>query len=98
MKDIPLDEIDGILSSPPEDTDDLDSQIDYMRKHLKRPLPDKSIERTKEMLQWWWCWLHMRYKAVDKKSIHGVRVYNLMKKREEKHRQLYYRKQGQSNG
>lgn len=86
-----FDEVDGVLSLPPEDIETLKEQVEYMRCKLNRPkVKDRDI--TKELLQWQWSWLHMRYHKLDN-SENGLRISKWYSSRED-----LYRKEYEKNG
>ena len=85
-----LDEVDGIGVDPPEDLQSLKDQIEHMRVKLKRPVV-KDKEITKELLQWWWCWLHMRYHSIDKRTKNGKIIIKFFNEREKKYKEIYER-------
>ena len=82
-----FDEVDGIMSLPPENEDVLKEQVEYMRCKLNRPkVKDKDI--TIALLQWQWAWLHMRYQTPDN-SENGLRILRWHTSREVSYRKEY---------
>jgi hypothetical protein len=92
-----LDEVDGMMTLPPEDDVKIVEQIEFMRGHLNRP-PLTGMEITMPLLRWQWSWLHMRYhniitsfrsegKKIPCKS--GLRIKEFFKERELKFKEAY---------
>jgi hypothetical protein len=82
-----FDEVDGMMTLPPENRDTLEEQVEYMRCKLNRPtVKDKDI--TIALLQWQWAWLHMRYQTPDN-SENGLRILRWHTSREVSYRKEY---------
>ena len=82
-----IDEVDGMMTLPPEDEEKLIEQVEYMRCRLNRPkIVDREI--TIPLLKWQWAWLHMRYHKIDK-SANGLRIKNWHISREKLYRKEY---------